>query len=86
MRPKGFSGAGASAALTLLDDVTTSPASRRLAYTPAALETRPVVLLPRAASPHFSMFYHILQESVFGTAKEIPNRSNGTLNLSPGCI
>jgi BlaI family transcriptional regulator, penicillinase repressor len=36
--------------LALLDDVPASPASRRLASTPAALGTRPIVLSPRAAS------------------------------------
>jgi hypothetical protein len=38
--------------LVLLDDVTASPASRRLASAHAALGTRPFVLLPRAASPY----------------------------------
>src|SRR5512143_2283128 len=51
MRPKGSGGAWASAALALLDDVTTSPASRRLASAHAALGTRPFVLSPRAARP-----------------------------------
>lgn len=50
MRPSGSGGAGASAVLALLDDATTSPASRRLASAPAALGTRPIVLSPRAAS------------------------------------
>src|SRR5208337_1871277 len=49
MRPKGSGGAGASAALALLDDIPVSPASRRLASAPAALGTRPIVLSPRAA-------------------------------------
>ena len=49
MRPLGFGQAGAFAALALLDDGTTSPASRRLASAPAALGTRPIVLSPRAA-------------------------------------
>ncbi len=55
MRPWGSGGAGASAALALLDDVPASPASHRLASAPAALGTRPIVLSPRAASyeaPH----------------------------------
>ena len=50
MRPKGSGGAGASAALALLDDIPVSPAARRLASAPAALGTRPIVLSPRAAS------------------------------------
>ena len=41
-------GAGASAALVLLDDVTTSPASRRLASAPAAPGTRPLLILGQA--------------------------------------
>ena len=41
-------GAGASAALALLDDVTTSPASRRLASAPAAPGTRPLLILGQA--------------------------------------
>ena len=49
MRPKGSGGAWASAALTLLDDVTASPALRRLASAHAALGTQPSVLSPRAA-------------------------------------
>jgi hypothetical protein len=49
MRPLGSGGAGASAALALLDDVTASPASRCLASDPAALGTRLIVLSPRAA-------------------------------------
>jgi hypothetical protein len=52
MRPKGSGGAGASAVLTLLDDVPASPASRRLAFAPVALGTRHIVLSPRAASRH----------------------------------
>ena len=48
MRPSGSGGAGASAALALLDDVTTSPASRRLASAPAAPGTRPLLILGQA--------------------------------------
>jgi hypothetical protein len=48
-RPKGFGDAGASAVLALLDDISVSPASRRLASAPVSLETRPIVLSPRAA-------------------------------------
>ena len=46
--PAGSGGAWASAALALLNDDTTSPASRRLASAHAALGTRPLVLPPRA--------------------------------------
>ena len=49
--PAGCGGAGPSAALPLLDDAHTSPASRRLASGPAALATRLLVVSPRAASP-----------------------------------
>jgi hypothetical protein len=48
MRPLGFGQAGASAALALLDDVTTSPASRRLAAAPAWPETRYLLILGHA--------------------------------------
>ena len=41
-------GAGASAALALLDDGTASPASRRLASAPAAPGTRPLLILGQA--------------------------------------
>jgi hypothetical protein len=40
-------GAGASAALALLDDVPTSPESRRLASAPAASRTRPLLFSDR---------------------------------------
>jgi len=46
----GSRGAWASVALALLDDVTASPASRRLASAHAALRTRACVLSPRAVS------------------------------------
>ena len=48
-RPLGWGGFGPAAALTLLNDDTASPASRRLAAHPKALPTRPAGLLPRAA-------------------------------------
>jgi hypothetical protein len=50
MRPMGSGGAWASAALVLLDDVPTSPASRRLASAHAALETRHILILGQAPS------------------------------------
>jgi hypothetical protein len=50
MRPTGSGGAWASAALALLDDVPTSPASRRLASAPAALGTRHILILGQAPS------------------------------------
>ena len=43
-------GAGASAALALLDDGTASPASRRLASAPAVPGTRPLLILGQAPS------------------------------------
>jgi cytochrome c oxidase subunit 4 len=49
VHPEGSGGAGASAALALLDDRSVSPASRRLASASTALGTRPIVLSPRAA-------------------------------------
>jgi hypothetical protein len=48
--PCGQGGAGASAALALLHDVTTSPASRRLASAPATPGTRPLLILGQAPS------------------------------------
>ena len=47
-------GADPSALLRLLDDAWASPASPRLVSGPAAPATRPIRLLPRAASPHYS--------------------------------
>jgi hypothetical protein len=52
MRPSGSGGARTSAALALLDDVTPSPASRRLASAPAPPGTRPLLILGRAPSVH----------------------------------
>jgi len=54
MRPKGCSGAWASASLALLDNVTTLPASRRLASAQAALATRHILILGQAPSPAVS--------------------------------
>jgi hypothetical protein len=48
MRPKGCGGAWASASLVLLDNVTTLPASRRLASAQAALATRHILILGQA--------------------------------------
>jgi hypothetical protein len=48
MRPTGSGGAWASAALALLDDVPTSPASRRLESAHAALGTRHILILGQA--------------------------------------
>ena len=48
MRPKGCGGAWASASLALLDNVTTLPASRRLASAQAALATRHILILGQA--------------------------------------
>ena len=48
MRPLGSGDARASASLALLDDVTTSPASRRLASAPAAPGTRLLLILGQA--------------------------------------
>jgi hypothetical protein len=48
--PSGSGYVGASAVLALLDDATTSPASRCLASARAALGTRLTVLEPRAAT------------------------------------
>ena len=50
MRPKGCGGAWASASLALLDNVTTLPASRRLASAQAALATRHILILGQAPS------------------------------------
>jgi hypothetical protein len=59
MRPKNSGGAWASAALELLDDVTASPASLRLASAHAALGTRHILILgqaPRAYTPSVLSF------------------------------
>jgi hypothetical protein len=64
MRSKDSGGAGASAALALLDDIPVSPASRRLASAPAALGTRPIVLSPRAARARRIRFGKILEKSL----------------------
>ena len=50
MRPKGSSGAWTSAALALLDNAITLPASRRLASAHAALGTRHILILGQAPS------------------------------------
>src|SRR5512137_989857 len=50
MRPLGSGFARASAALPLLDDVTASPASRRLASARAKPGTRPLLILGQAPS------------------------------------
>ncbi len=50
MRPSGSGFARASAALPLLDDVTASPASRRLASARAKPGTRPFLILGQAPS------------------------------------
>jgi hypothetical protein len=50
MRPLGSGFAQASAALPLLDDVTASPASRRLASARAKPGTRPLLILGQAPS------------------------------------
>ena len=57
-RPKGFGDTGASASLALLDDIPVSPASHRLASACASLETRPIVLSPRAARQVFCHEFH----------------------------
>ena len=50
MRPPGSGVARASAVLPLLDDVTASPASRRLASAHATPGTRPLLILGQAPS------------------------------------
>jgi hypothetical protein len=67
MRPLDSSGAGAFAALALLDGVNASPESRCLASAPAALGTRPIVLSPRVAM--LGHFATILPQ----TASDDPN-------------
>ena len=74
-------GAGASASLALLDDVTTSPASRRLASAPAAPGTRPLLILGQA--PTVPLGKKRLQDGGFAPGHESSNSRHSCGRGSP---
>jgi len=92
MRPSDSGGAGASAALALLDDVATSPASRRLASAPASSQTRPPVILgqapdicpPGARAKMPSIFARTLKPPAMAGAGAYPGITAGLARTIPG--
>src|SRR5213083_1138904 len=85
--PTGRGGGRASAALPLLDDVTTSPASRRLASARPALAPKCQLILARTLSRSLLHSSILVLQPGFGTfgLQDLETRS-GHANLVVSCL